>query len=335
MFFDSWRYALLFLIIPLIVFLYIRAKKKSIKILSIFNYLFRNNSEYKLIFKLKTISMIFTIIAMVFLILSLMGLKWGIIEEKVKTDNYMLTIVLDLSESMNTTDVKPSRLERAKLEIEKFVKDTDNIMVSLVGFAGASFIASPFTQDMDTFSYILNSLNYKSVTIPGTRIAEALMTAKNTFPPNTASKRSIILITDGEDHDGNFTDILKEFNGMDISVYTVGIGTLKGDFISTTKDYKREWDGSVVVSKRNDDILKLIANETHGKMYTFENMDMSSIFKDIKNQASSIATIKNIRKYKDRFQIFILFSAFSIFVLLILNIIMQTGSLKDKIMKVK
>ena len=65
---------------------------------------------------------------------------------------------------MDADDVWPSRLERAKLEIEKFVKNTDNLSAALVGFAGTSFIASPFTQDMETFSYILNNLSTKSVT---------------------------------------------------------------------------------------------------------------------------------------------------------------------------
>ncbi len=235
MFFGDFKFIIFYALLPVLIILFIMSRRKVHKILSIFTKKlnFQNDKNYKRISNLRMFSIIFMIIAVSSLIFALMQPKWGIIEQKIKTDNYMVTIVLDLSRSMDADDVWPSRLERAKLEIEKFVKNTDNLSVSLVGFAGTSFIASPFTQDMETFSYILDNLNTKSVTLQGTRIADALITAKNTFNVNALSKKSIILITDGEDHGGYFDNVLKDLNDMNINVYTIGMGSTQGASINT------------------------------------------------------------------------------------------------------
>ena len=235
MIFGDFKFIIFSIFIPLLIILFIISRRKVHKVLSIFtkNLNFLNDKNYKRISNLRVFSIIFMILAAASFVFALMQPKWGIIEQKIKTDNYMITIALDLSRSMDADDIWPSRLERAKLEIEKFIKNTDNLSVALVGFAGTSFIASPFTQDMETFTYILDNLNTKSVTLQGTRIADALVTAKNTFNINAVSKKSIILITDGEDHGGYFDEILKELNDMNITVYTVGIGTTQGASIST------------------------------------------------------------------------------------------------------
>ena len=235
---------------------------------------------------------------------------------------------------MDADDVWPSRLERAKLEIERFVKKTDNLSVALVGFAGTSFIASPFTQDMETFTYILDNLTTKSVTLQGTRIADALVTAKNTFNVDAVSKKSIILITDGEDHGGYFDDILKQLNEMNVSVYTVGVGTEVGASISTDLGVREK----SVISKRDDNTLKLIADSTHGKSYIAENVSLESIFDDMKQSMDSVSAVRNNRSYKERFQIFLAISAGLIFLASIFNILTQIRvreTIKEKIIKEK
>ena len=153
MFFGDFKFIVLYVFIPILIILFIMSRRKVHKVLSIFtkNLNFQNDKNYKRISNLRIFSIIFMILAAACLIFALMQPKWGIIEQKIKTDNYMITIALDLSRSMDADDVWPSRLERAKLEIERFVKKTDNLSVALVGFAGTSFIASPFTQDMETF----------------------------------------------------------------------------------------------------------------------------------------------------------------------------------------
>lgn len=329
MFFGDFKFIVLYVLIPVLIILFVMSRMRVHKVLSLFtrNLNFQNDKAYKRISNLRIFSIIFMMLAVAVLIFALMQPKWGIIEQKIKTDNYMITIALDLSRSMDADDIWPSRLERAKLEIEKFVKNTDNLAVSLVGFAGTSFIACPFTQDMETFSYILDNLSTKSVTLQGTRIADALVTAKNTFNVDAVSKKSIVLITDGEDHGGYFDEVLKELKDMNISVYTIGVGTSQGAAISTDLGVREK----SVISKRDDNTLKLIADSTLGKSYIAENVSLESIFNDMKKNMDSVSAVRNNRSYKERFQIFLGVSVLFIMISSILNILTQIRIKPEKI----
>lgn len=319
MFFGEINYIFLYAILPVLITVFILSRKKVNKALSIFikNFNFKKDKNYKRISNLRISSIIFLILAIGFLIFSLMQPKWGIIEKKIKTESYMITILLDLSKSMDANDIYPSRLGRAKLEIEDFIKSVDNLSIALVGFAGTSFIATPFTQDMETFTHILDNLSPKSVALQGTRIADALQTAKNTFNINSISQKSIILITDGEDHAGNFETTLKELKDMNISVYTVGIGTEEGESIVSDLGVS----GRTVISKRDDETLKLIADYTGGKSYI--NTSLKEVFNDIKNNSDSFTSIRNSKSYEERFQIFIFISIILLMISIILNLFTQ------------
>ena len=319
MFFGEINYIFLYAIFPVLITVFILSRKKVNKALSIFikNFNFKKDKNYKRISNLRISSIIFLILAIGFLIFALMQPKWGIIEKKIKTESYMITILLDLSKSMDANDIYPSRLGRAKLEIEDFIKSVDNLSVALVGFAGTSFIATPFTQDMETFTHILDNLSPKSVALQGTRIADALQTAKNTFNINSISQKSIILITDGEDHAGNFDTTLKELKDMNISVYTVGIGTEEGESIVSDLGVS----GRTVISKRDDETLKLIADYTGGKSYI--NTSLKEVFNDIKNNSDSFTSIRNSKSYEERFQIFIFMAIILLTISIILNLFTQ------------
>ncbi|WP_302272431.1 vWA domain-containing protein [Brachyspira aalborgi] len=319
MFFGEINYIFLYAILPALITVFILSRKKVNKALSIFikNFNFKKDKNYKRISNLRISSITFLILAIGFLIFALMQPKWGIIEKKIKTESYMITILLDLSKSMDANDIYPSRLGRAKLEIEDFIKSVDNLSVALVGFAGTSFIATPFTQDMETFTYILDNLNPKSVALQGTRIADALQTARNTFNINSISQKSIILITDGEDHAGNFETTLKELKDMNISVYTVGIGTEEGESIVSDLGVS----GRTVISKRYDETLKLIADYTGGKSYI--NTSLKEVFNNIKNNSDSFTSIRNSKSYEERFQIFIFISIILLTISIILNLFTQ------------
>lgn len=259
--------------------------------------------------RLKKIVSISIIFSMVLLIISIMQPKWGRGKESIKVNNYNIAIVLDLSNSMNAEDIKPSRLQRTKLEIERFINEKDNIIVSLIGFAGSSFIASPLTQDFETYSIILNSLTSKSVTLQGTSIATALMTAIKSFPDTYSLPRSIIVITDGEDHTGGFGDVIKELKDSNISLYAVTIGDESGGYIPDhdNNSYKKDTMGNVVLSKRNDKILDSLTKETKGKLYVSKDalIPFDTILKEIEDNGY-VSLTKDVMSYKTRFQIFLL-----------------------------
>ncbi len=321
MFFEKFNYIFLYAILPILIILFILSRKKVNEVMSIFikNFNFKKDKNYKRMSDLKISSTIFLILAAGFLIFALMQPKWGIMEQKIKTESYMITILLDLSRSMDADDIYPSRLGRAKLEIEDFIKSTDNLSVSLVGFAGTSFIASPFTQDMETFTYILDNLNTKSVTLQGTRMADALQTAKNTFNINSISRKSIILITDGEDHAGYFDVVLKELKDIDIRVYTVAVGSKEGASITSDLGVA----GRTIISKRDDATLQLISDSTGGKSYISANTSLKEIFNDIKDDMDSVSSFRNSKSYKERFQIFVFISLILLTTSIVLNLLTQ------------
>ncbi len=309
MIFEHIQYSLLLTIIPLVIFLYLNAKKRREYILKKYFSSFNINENYKSTEKKRVMLLYFYILSITFVVIALMQPQWGVSEESVKVDNYNIAIALDLSESMNAQDIKPSRLEKSKLEIKHFLKNNKNISIALVGFAASSFIASPLTQDVDTLSIILDNMTTKSITQQGTRIADAINTAINTFPENYIQPRSIIVITDGEDHQKEYSSIIADLKEKNINIYGVSIGSTDGSFIPIGNSYKKDQYGENVLSKRNDNALNFIKDELEGKTYKSDNANIpfDEIFNNIKLSGKYEKT-QNIKSYKKHFQIFIFIS---------------------------
>ena len=320
MFFQYAYYAFLFLLVPLSIYLFLKSiKNYNLIIKSYFNSIKLNKNARRQ----KNIIAVMIMLSMTLLIIAIMQPKWGREKETIKINSYNISIVIDLSESMNAKDISPSRLEKTKLEINKFVKENNNITVSLVGFAGSSFIASPLTQDTETFSIILNALNTDSVTLQGTSIATALMTSIKSFPETHSLPRSIIIITDGEDHTGDFDNVVKQLKNSDISLYAVAIGNEAGEYIPDKKDDM----GNNILSKRTDNILSSLVNETRGKFYVSENgnIPFNEIYREIEKNGN-VSSIKNTMSYKNRFQFFLL----PVVILLLIVAILMALVGKDK-----
>lgn len=309
MLFEHIQYSLLLAIIPLMIFLYLNAKKRRKNILKKHFSSFNMNESYKNTEKKRVLLLYFYIISIIFIIIALMRPQWGVAEESVKLENYNIAIALDLSESMNAQDIKPSRLEKSKLEIKHFLKNNKNISIALVGFGASSFIASPLTQDIDTLSIILDNMTTKSITQQGTRIADAINTAINTFPDNYILPRSIIVITDGEDHQREYASIITDLKEKNINIYGVSIGSIGGSFIPLENSYKKDKYGENVLSKRNDNALNFIEDDLQGKTYTSDNANIpfNEIFNDIKLKGKYEKS-QNIKSYKKYFQVFLLVS---------------------------
>lgn len=312
-------------ILPIIILLYIRSERIKASVIKNFqNYkIIKSDISYKKERYIKRFVFAFILITVASLIIALASPKWGIIENKISIETYPITILLDLSKSMDAVDIKPSRLSRAKLETEKFLRANKNIATSIVGFAGSSFIALPQTGDIDTISIVLNKLSSKSVTLQGTRFANALESAKSTVV-DTTGKNFFIIITDGEDHYGELNTVVKTLKEMNVIVYAVSIGTKEGNLIPEENGgYKLDKNNNPILSKRNEDSLLYIVNETGGKLYVSEdgNIPFDLIFENIKKENNKASTTKDIRQYRERFQIFIFISVVLLFAILSLGII--------------
>lgn len=186
-------------------------------------------------------------------------------------------LAMDISQSMLCQDLVPSRLEMAKIFAQKVVKSLAGERVGLIFFAGNAFMAVPLSDD---YSFVLESIQQASpdlLTEQGTAIASALELAEKSFEPNSGGGRAIILITDGENHDDTATEAAKSALSAGTMVVAVGAGTVTGGPIPETSweggSFKRDENGTVILTKLNEDMLQKIAQAGGGMALNVRQSD--------------------------------------------------------------
>lgn len=183
-----------------------------------------------------------------------------------------IMIVLDVSKSMLSEDVKPSRLEKAKQCVSLLIDAISNNRVGLVLFAGQAFLQMPLTSDIAASKLYLSNANTDAVGVQGTVISSALQLCQNSLDTKEKKYKAIVLISDGEDHDPKTKEILQGLYDNGVIVYTIGIGTASGSpIIEAGNVYKTDINGQTVISKLNEEELKNIAEKTGGAYYHLDN----------------------------------------------------------------
>lgn len=209
------------------------------------------------------------LVGLTFLIIALSGPRWGYRWQETKHRGLEIIFAIDTSKSMLATDVKPNRLERAKLAVKDLLRVMRDDKVGLVAFSGTSFLQCPLTVDYNAFSGILDALNTGTIPRGGTAIGAAIATARNAFRSGSDGKKILIIITDGENHEGDPVSQAKAALKEGINVYTIGIGSPEGELIIIedaygNKSYLKDSAGNVVKSTLNEAILKEIAQAGQG-----------------------------------------------------------------------
>jgi Ca-activated chloride channel family protein len=201
-------------------------------------------------------------------ILALGGPQWGFHWEEVRRQGVDIVVALDTSRSMLAQDVRPDRLSRAKLAIEDLVKQLRGDRVGLVAFAGSAFVQCPLTLDYQAFAESLRAVHVGIIPKGGTALAEAIDVSLDAFEARRSKHEALILITDGEDHEGKVEEAAKRAAERGIRIYTVGIGTPDGELIPAATDgqpgFLKDRQGNVVKSRLDDATLKQIAVTTGG-----------------------------------------------------------------------
>ena len=172
---------------------------------------------------------------------------------------------------MLSTDVRPNRLQRAKLAVADFVRAHGRGRVGLVAFAGSAFLQCPLTLDYDAFQNSLAALDEKTMPVPGTDIGRALLEANHALEKNSRRKL-VVLLTDGEDLENGGVKIAKTLATNRVGVFTVGIGTPAGSEIKMLNpagqlDFVRDAKGEMVRSRLDEKTLTAIAAATGGNYY--------------------------------------------------------------------
>ena len=182
-------------------------------------------------------------------------------------------IAIDISNSMRATDVKPSRLERAKMMIENLLEDHVNDKIGLVVFAGDAFLQLPITSDYVSAKMFLDNIDPSMISYQGTDIAAAINLASNCFTQQQHIGKAIIVITDGEDHEGGVIESAHVAKEKGQNVYVLGVGSINGAPIPDTssENYMSDQHGKIVMSKLNEQMCKEIAQAGGGAYIHIDN----------------------------------------------------------------
>ncbi|MEZ4560128.1 MAG: VWA domain-containing protein [Caldilineaceae bacterium] len=165
------------------------------------------------------------LISLALLLFALARPQWGEQVQEIERQGVQIMVALDVSQSMLAQDVKPSRLERAKLEISDLMSRLGGDEIGLVLFSGASFIQFPLTSDYNTARTFLDGARPGVISKPGTNIADAVRTAMSGFDDNSTSQRIIVLITDGEAHEAGTVNAVRQAAEEGVVFYTIGFGS--------------------------------------------------------------------------------------------------------------
>ena len=190
--------------------------------------------------------LLLTALALLFVALAgpLVGYRWEVVNRRGND----IIIALDTSRSMTTPDVKPDRLTRAKLAIDDFTNELDGDAIGLVAFAGEAFLVCPMTLDYGAFHESLGAIDINTIPRGGTNITSAIHLAEQALRRRPGSDKIVILVTDGEDLEGNAFETAQAAAKADgIKIYTVGVGTAAGDLIPIPQAYGGGLDRKSVV----------------------------------------------------------------------------------------
>ena len=188
---------------------------------------------------------------------------------------------VDMLASMNAEDIKPSRLDKAKYEINRIIDRLKGDRVGLIIFTGEAYLQSPLTLDYSAMRLFLNIANTDQLPSSSTDIGEALEVAERAFEnedeQNSNASKVLLIVSDGENHGSNYEEQLSALTKKQVNVFSLGLGTRTGAKIPLYEDdtrqligHKRDEDGKVVTSVLKPQVLQQIANDGNGKYYEIQ-----------------------------------------------------------------
>jgi len=225
-----------------------------------------------------------------------------------------LIIALDVSTSMNAVDVKPSRLEKAKYELSRLINNLKGDRIGLVVFAGTAHLHLPLTTDYAAARLFLQSITTDLISTQGTDLSSAMNLAIEQIKEDSEQYKVVVIVSDGEDHQGNIMALTQEAKNMDFMIHTLGIGTSAGgpipilDENGNRLEFKKDRNGNIVTTKLNDAILNEIAYTAGGKYIRVENQAnaIMPLLEEIEEMEKREIKSHVFSQYENRYQIFLL-----------------------------
>ncbi|SHG88571.1 Ca-activated chloride channel family protein [Winogradskyella jejuensis] len=310
------------LIIPAIIVLFIlvqvwkKSAQKKFADARLLKRLSPNQSLFKSILKLAVLCAAFG-----FLSLALVNPKIGTKMETIRSQGVDIVFAVDVSKSMLAEDIAPNRIEKSKQLVTQIINNLGSDRVGIIAYAGKAFPQLPITTDYAASKMFLQNMNTDMMTSQGTAIREAIELAKTYYDDEEQTNRILVIISDGEDHEGDAAEIAEEANEQGIRIFTIGVGDIKGGPIPIKRNgvilnYKKDKNNETVITKLNEDTLKEIANEANGVYINGSNTnDVVETIKDLLDKMDKKEfESKQIADFKDQFQWFLGFGIFFLFI---------------------
>jgi Ca-activated chloride channel family protein len=264
------------IILPILVVLFIialLARKRSLARFGehrLIAQLMPKMSRYK-----HQVKFIFMILAMAFLVVGWANPQWGSRKKKVKRKSVDVFIALDISRSMMARDSAPNRMERSKKFAQNLVDGLKGDRIGVIIFAGNAYLQTPLTTDYAAAQLFLRTANPDMAPSQGTAISDAIDLAENVFGEDNKAHKALVVITDGENHDAETLERAREANENGLMIFSVGVGTTKGDLIPISYNGKQEYirdsqTGELVRSQLNEQMLQDLADAGNGSYFNIQ-----------------------------------------------------------------
>ncbi|NQV30298.1 MAG: VWA domain-containing protein [Candidatus Marinimicrobia bacterium] len=235
-----------------------------------------------------------------------------------------IVVLLDVSNSMRAQDIKPDRLEKARFELRKLLQVLRGDRIALVVFAGQAHLQTPLTLDYSAFDMFLDISDESLIGVQGTSFENALEIGIDAFDPEDTQHRAMIVISDGEDHEGHLEDVLKRAKVENVIIHTAGVGSFSGtpipiyDDRGQIKGYRKTKSGEVVTTRLYTETLQTISLETGGRFVHLNTATASldDIYNDILGMEQKEFSRHEFTNFKEQYHLF----AWLAIILLILDL---------------
>ncbi len=276
--FESPQYLYILVVIPILVLLYVvwrfqrRRRLKKLGDLPLLKALMPDLSRWRVLVKF-----ILCLLALIVLIITLARPQMGLKTVSEERRGIEVMVALDVSNSMLAEDVSPNRLEKAKMLISRMADKMSNDKIGLIVFAGDAFIQLPITSDFVSAKMFLDAISPEMVGTQGTNIGEAIRLAMNSFTTQEGVTRAVMVLTDGEDHEGEAESMAAEVAKAGMHLYMLGIGSEKGAKIPYNGGFLKDNSGNEVVTMVNTSMCEQLASLGKG---AYIHVDNSSVAQD-------------------------------------------------------
>jgi Ca-activated chloride channel family protein len=263
--------------------------------------------------RLQITKAVLLVLAVAALVTALGRPQFGTRVETVRREGQDIVVALDLSNSMLAEDIAPNRLQRAKLAVAQLIGRLDGDRIGLVAFAGEAFVQSPLTSDYAAATLFLNAMGPDIIPVQGTNLGAALDVALDAFDDEERQHRLLIVITDGEDHEGGIETAVERAVELGVKVYAVGMGSREGvpipefDELGRRSGFKRDAEGNVVTTKLDEVTLERIAERSGGRYFraTGRGVELNVLTDEIAAMEGREFEAQQVTQFEEQYQIFL------------------------------